>query len=285
MFLVGIDGGGSACRAAVADRDGRVLGAATGPAANPTTDFDAAVASLAATLDAALWQAGLDRQALRSARGHAGLAGVIDDAVAGRVRAALPVARLRVTDDRPTNMRGALGRRDGAVAAIGTGSFLGRQSGGERRFAGGWGLVLGDEASGAWLGRGILAAALLAEDGLLAPSPLTVALLEDTGGPGGAVIFARDAAPPDFAALAPRVVEAAAQGDANALALMRDGAEYVRRALTALGFRGGEPLCLMGSLGPHYAGYLGPDLTAGLTRPEGSALDGALALAAEMPAD
>jgi hypothetical protein len=45
-------------------------------------------------------------------------------------------------------MRGALGPGDGTVAAIGTGSFFGRRSGGAYRYLGGWGYQLGDEASG-----------------------------------------------------------------------------------------------------------------------------------------
>lgn len=53
----------------------------------------------------------------------------------------------------------------GALAGVGTGSYVGFLTGGSVRFAGGWGLALGDEASGAWLGREVLRAALMAHEG------------------------------------------------------------------------------------------------------------------------
>ena len=89
------------------------------------------------------------------------------NAIATAIAEALPIDNVTVSDDRPTNMAGALGGTDGYVAAIGTGSFLGRQSGAEQRFIGGWGLRLGDEASGAWLGRRVLSRVLDWRDGVV----------------------------------------------------------------------------------------------------------------------
>jgi glucosamine kinase len=193
------------------------------------------------------------------------------------VAASLPVARARVTDDRPTTMRGALGPGDGTVAAIGTGSFFGRQAGGAQRFVGGWGYQLGDEASGAWLGRRLLAATLHAADGLAPASPLTAAVSHRFGGPAGILAFAKEARPADMAALAAQLM--GDRGDPVAAGLLREGADWVLRAIRALGWQEGERLCLLGGLGPYYA----PLLRAPVAAPQGSALDGALSLAAEIP--
>lgn len=277
--LIGIDGGGSTCRFALLWRGERYdlsLGAA-----NAFTDRAGAIATLRDGIAQLAARAGLSDADLARARLHAGLAGIMTSGDAASVADALPVRQARVTDDRPTMLRGALGGADGALAAIGTGSFFGRQAGGETRFIGGWGFRLGDEASGAWLGRALLAATLHAVDGLREPSPLTDAVLHGfDDAPPHIVTAAQGYAPRDFAALAARIVEAAAQDDPVAHELMRDGAGWILRAVGALGWQPGDPLCLTGGLGPHYA----PFLDIATTPPAGSALDGALALAADLPA-
>ena len=281
-YLIGVDGGGSGCRAAIADIDGRVIGRADGPAANPTTSLKGAIAALKAVLDDVRQQAQLDESALASSIGHLGLAGVISPAVARNVAEALPLKRCQVTDDRPTNVAGAIGDGDGALAVIGTGSFIGRQAGGARKFVGGWGYLLGDDASGAWLGKRLLAATLLAKDGLAKPSPLTESVLKEFGEASEIVRFARDAAPIEIGGFAPRIADAAENGDVIAAALMCEGAEYIKHALAAVGHKPGESLCLMGSLGPLYASYLPQALADCVSTPAGTAIDGALSLAAEL---
>jgi glucosamine kinase len=270
-ILIGIDGGGSSCRFALL-AGGRRQEIVLGPA-NVHSDREGAIGTLHAGLAELVAMAG----DLSGARLHAGLAGVLTEDDARRVAAALPVARARVTDDRPTTMRGALGPGNGTVAAIGTGSFFGRQAGGARRFVGGWGYQLGDEASGAWLGRRLLSATLHAADGLRPASPLAKAVIDRFGGTPGIVAFAKDARPADMAGLAARLIED--RRDPVAAELLREGADWVLRVIRALGWMPEEPLCLLGGLGPHYA----PLLDVPVAAPQGTALDGALALAAEIP--
>ena len=63
-------------------------------------------------------------------------------------------ARLRIETDAVIAVEGRAGRRATAiVAALGTGSVFAVQRAGVIRQIGGWGLVLGDEGSGAWIGR------------------------------------------------------------------------------------------------------------------------------------
>lgn len=282
-YLAGIDGGGSGCRAVIADAAGRVLGRGAAGPANATSDRAQAVANARAALAQALSEAGLDPAVLGKTALHAGLAGVLDATMAAAVAEALPAARVRVSDDRETTARGALGARPGVLAAIGTGSTLAALRGGQMQTLGGWGLILGDEASGAWLGRGLCRAVLLCVDGLQPHSPLTESLLAAQGGdPGRLVSFAAGAGPADFAALAPQIVGAAEAGDAQALALMRAGAAYLARAVEVLRLGAGEVLCLTGGLGPQYADYLPSGVQARIAPPEGDALDGALELAARI---
>jgi glucosamine kinase len=288
-LVIGIDGGGSRCRAAVAGRDGEILGRGEAGPANVSSDFAGALASLAGAVAAALASAG--RVAREVAAVHAGLAGVMRPADAARIAEALPglalgghvpAAGVAVTDDRPTSVAGALAGRDGALAAVGTGSFVALARGGGLRCVGGWGAVAGDQASGARLGRGLLERTLLWHDGLAPGTPLLAATLAGFGGdPVALVEFAAAARPAELAALAPGVAEAAGAGDGAGLALMREGAAYLECALDALGLGPDEVLCLGGGLGPRYAAHLRDDLRARLAAPAGDALAGAVRLAAE----
>lgn len=274
---VGVDGGGTSCRIAVM-LGGRRASLKTG-AANVSSDFDGALTTICEGVAALAAELGATPERLFALPAYLGLAGVVDAEMGARVTAALPFAQAKVEDDRISTLVGALCDHDGAVAGIGTGSFLARQAGGRYHLIGGYGLRLGDEASAAWLGRGLLSRALHASDGLSPATPLTDAILEEFGGAGGIVPFATRATPGDFGRYAPRVVEEAAQDDAVARALMESGAEYIIAGLAAIGWTPTEPLCLTGGVGPTYAPYLPEKTAKAVVAPKSNGLDGALHLA------
>lgn len=285
-FLIGVDGGGSGCRVALADARGRVLAQATGGPANIARDPSRAVANIRAALGGAAQRAGVAPDALRCANAHLGLAGVMSSEDSAQIAACFDFARCIVTDDRPTVLAGALAGTDGVALAIGTGSFIARACGGVTRYVGGWGCVLGDQASGAWLGRSALELTLLAVDGLREHTALTRALLVRFGSEPAAIAHMSLGAPAvDFAALAPVVIAAAQDGDALGRALMGQGGDYICRAMTALGRQDGEAVCAFGGVAGHYAPFLPSPVKACLIEPKGSALDGALYLAGQEATD
>ena len=278
-ILIGVDGGGTACRFALSHA-GRRIDHRAGPA-NVYSDFQTALATLTDGLEALTAKSGLAD--LTGARLYLGLAGVTGPEMAAKVAAALPYPNIVVDDDRRSAVAGALGPRDGAVIGIGTGSFLARKAGGRVVLMGGWGFALGDEASGAWLGRRLLQYVLHAADGLAPETALSAAALRRHGGsPAGVVEFARDASPARYGSLAPEILQAAQAGDGAATAIMTEGAGYILRGLDRLGWRPGETLCPLGGVAAHYAAFLPSDVAGSFSQPEGSALDGALALAAEV---
>lgn len=272
--LIGVDGGGTSCRVALihaGNRSEAVLGSA-----NVSTDFEGAIATICRALTQAGDIAGLTMADLSRGYAHVGLAGVMSPAIAARVAAALPIDGATVTDDRPTTIAGALGEADGSVAAIGTGSFIGRQVGGRIEGLGGWGFYIADQAAGAWLMRRSFEELMLAVDGLAPMTPFARSLLAEHGDDPGAVVqFSLTARPADYARLARGLVDAAEAGDPLAGRLMTEGADYIRRGLAHLGWHPGEPLCLTGGLGPAYARWLGLETVPA----QGNALDGALQLA------
>lgn len=271
LFL-GIDGGGTGCRAAVADAAGVVLGRAEAGPANIASDPAGAAANILKAAGAAVAAAGGGEVVAAGL----GLAGANAAGAADRLRGVLPFRRMAVVTDGITAVKGALGAADGVVAALGTGSVFAVQRGGAIRQVGGRGLVLGDEASGAWIGRALVAAALRAVDGFSPMSPMLEGLLRELDGPEGAVAFSLSARPVDFAALAPRVVDSR---DPAAQAIMARAEGDVAEAVALL--RGGDdlPVVFLGGLGTVFATRMAGRFPVRAAR--GTALDGALMLARE----
>jgi glucosamine kinase len=280
-FYLGIDGGGTGCRAAVAGADGLVLGEGAGGPANVFSDPEGARASVLDAATAALAAAGVGA-GLGEVVAVLGLAGANVRGRAARVAEGLPFARVRVVSDALISARGALGAEDGVIAAMGTGSVFAAQRDGAVRTIGGWGFLLGDQASGARLGRSLLEAALLAHDGLAPGSPLLAEVVSEAGGPEDLVAWARGAAPAEFARFAPRMIAAAEGGDAGAAAILDGAVADAAAAIDLLLAPGEGAVCFLGGLGGFYADRLGRRYGARIRPARGNALDGALALAREL---
>jgi glucosamine kinase len=278
LFL-GIDGGGTGCRAAVADAAGRILGEGQAGPANIASDLALARTNILSATSMALTKAlGANQvaDALPTLSAGLGLAGANAAGAAEGLRAGLPFARIRVETDAIAAVKGALRGRDGIVAAIGTGSVFARQMGGVIRQIGGWGLVLGDDGSGARLGRSLLAEALGAVDGFRPMTPLLQQVLDDHGGTEGVIAFSLSARPADFARLAPRILAA---DDPAAAGLLAQATADVAASIAVLQTDPPLPVTCIGGLGAAYAQRIADHWP--IAPALGSALDGALLLARE----
>lgn len=280
--LFGIDGGGTGCRAAVADLAGRIVGRGKSGAANIMTDPDRALDNILAAAHAACDDAGLPPATITESSAVLGLAGANIGDFGARIQARLPFREADIESDALTALHGALGEGDGAVAIIGTGSvFIARQAD-EIRTAGGWGFMIGDLASGARLGRALLEETLLAHDGVHEGSQLTREVLERfEGNPQKLVEFAAKAKPGEFAAFASLAFDHAARGDPAGRSLVESGVRSIEEALDAIMPPGCERLSLLGGLAGRYRDNLGARYHAALHDPLGDALDGAVALAGQ----
>ncbi|MTH99085.1 BadF/BadG/BcrA/BcrD ATPase family protein [Roseibium sp. RKSG952] len=277
-LVIGIDGGGTSCRFALLAPHGRFETTLGG--ANVHTDQKRALHTLTHGLEILSEKSGLSADALRGSRAYAGLAGILNHKQAEEIGKHLPLDHLHVEDDRCCAVAGALGSADGFVAGLGTGSFLARQSNGFIRLIGGYGADIGDEASGCWLGKMLLAKVLHCRDGLADPSDLTRKTWADFDEDLARLLtFAKTAKPSEFGQFAPDILGAAEQGDANACALLQSGADYIVRCLEALGWSAGARVCFIGGLGPAYQSYLPTAISSCIVPAGGTALDGALMLA------
>ncbi|PWE50012.1 ATPase [Thioclava sp. NG1] len=267
MHFIAVDGGGSGCRAVFADASGRVIGRGEAGPANIASDYDAARRNIFTAIETAMGP--LDAPKIRAVLG---LAGANHAPAAEALAAELPFPA-RVVQDVTTSVRGALGPEDGIVAAIGTGSFFARQLGGQQHAIGGWGLRLGDEGSGAWMGRALGMRAGRALDGFCPVTPLLRDFLDEMNGRNGLIAFSLDATPADWARFAPRVLQST---DPAAVAVREAAQTEIREAIALLQPEEPLPVTWLGGLGQGLAVQDWPQRAA-----KGNALDGALALAME----
>jgi glucosamine kinase len=280
LFL-GVDGGGTQCRVRLADRSGRMLGEGMSGPANIRLGLDAGFASVLDAARQCLAEARLGEHAMGRIAACLALAGATEptELAAARSRR-LPFSHTVIVSDAHAACVGAHRGNDGGVIIAGTGSVGWAIVGGRQHRVGGWGLMLSDEGSGAWLGREAMRRVLWAHDGRIAPTALLRRLFDEfDADPYAIVRWAANAQPADFGRLAPLVVEHAARDDPAALELMQQAASHIDVLAARLFALGAERLALVGGLAPHLEGWLAPETRQHLVKPEGDALDGALQLA------
>lgn len=237
--VVGLDGGGTRTRAAVADETGAVLVRRSGPPGliDPIEPRRTA-ATLIALVREAAQAAGvpLPVDAL-----CAGLAGAGSDHDRSAVRAALEDAgiarRIAVVQDAEIAMQGALAGGPGILLVAGTGSIaFGRGEDGRVGRCGGWGMLVGDEGSGYTIARAGLMAALQAADGRAPHTRLLPDLLDHLGldAPRDIPSWVARTDKAEVAALAPRVARLAEEGDAAADRIIRAAADHLAHHVEAL---------------------------------------------------
>ncbi|MBM7832861.1 N-acetylglucosamine kinase-like BadF-type ATPase [Agromyces cerinus] len=301
-LLLGIDIGGSGSRVAIRAGAGprrELAGERIGVTAAGSSVPQTAIALLRRARD--LWPeefAGVDGVAL----GATGLATLVarPEALLQAMGTELAVGRApsdrrpptAVAIDAVTAHLGALGGGSGAIVALGTGAVaLGTDGHEIWRRVDGWGHLLGDRGSGAWIGNRGLRAAIRAHDGVDASgSALLAAARARFGDPLGwpAQLYTRDDRAGVLAGFAPDVFALASDGDAAATTIVAAaGAEAARSGLAALA-PGLEPrLALTGgvvsaggllvSTFAETVAVLRPDVET--VAPLGDPLDGALRLA------
>lgn len=284
IILVGVDGGGTRCRARARHADGTLIGECVTGTANILAGIEEARDNIVAAVAGALAEGGLSQAELGRCHVGMGLAAANIPDLAGRFLASgFPFAKVALEMDAWIACRGAHPEGNGAIAILGTGTAYVVQT--ESRFVtvGGWGFQLGDQGSGAWLGHQAMRRSVLAHDGILPATPLSrqvMARFDDK--PDQMVTFCKTALPRDYGALAPLVFDAAASGDPMAETILAEASADIEAALGRLIELGAARISLLGGLAPLYAARLSPAIAARIVAPAGDPLEGALALAATL---
>lgn len=267
-YVLGIDGGGTKCLARLETHHGELIAEAISGPANPAQDAAQALDSVTLACREIQQIAGLTDAQLAGIPAVLGLAGVSIPAYHQRTTSwQLPVSRFMVTTDLHTACVGAHGSEEGAIVITGTGSsaFISHQ--GQHTILGGHGFQLGDAASGAWLGQRALSCTLEALDGLSSAHNLAHHLCQTLGQHTtadivGSALHFRSA---QFAQLAPVVITLAQQGDEDAIAIMRQGADYLNRLIRKLLSLHPVRLSMLGGLAGVWSQWLDNDLQGQLS--------------------
>lgn len=279
-----VDGGGSKTRVALFDDQGRRLGLTMAGPTSLTLRGDQAWDTIVEAVQGLCGTVGLDPGDFSDMHFGIGLAGANDAAQRARfIDGAPAVGALRVATDAYIAALGAHGSKPGAIVIVGTGSVGCRiEASGGCRLVGGWGFPIGDEGSGAWLGRAALAQAIqVLEDRYGGPvTDMHRALIERCGHWRDDILeWLRGATSTQYAELAPLVIDYAGREDAAAVQLATAAGIEIDALAVALDPARGVPLSLVGGLAQPLTPYLPAALRDWMQEPQDEPVAGALLLA------
>jgi glucosamine kinase len=280
LLFLGVDGGGSRCRARLETAEGVRLGEGMAGPATLRLGIDAAIGSIMDATRQTLGAAGLGEDAL--ARTYAGI-GLAGTGHAG-ARAALeawrhPFAGAWFEGDGYLALLGAFGGGAGGVVIVGTGSIAVTHLGGKTVRIGGYGFPVSDEGGGAALGLAALQRALRSWDGRAAANAFSRDVLARFADPSTLAGWMATATATDYATFAPIVVKHAAAGDADARELLSQAGGRIGELAQALFMLGVRRVALAGGLAEHVEPYLPREVSDRLSAPRADAMAGGILLA------
>lgn len=279
-YILAVDGGGTGCRALLADSNGDPIGRSTSGPANIGADPATALDNIMRAATLAVHDAGLDVSILNETCAVFGLAGANSLPDKDRVEQSLPFGKVKIVSDAVTALQGALGQKDGAIVILGTGSVFVRREEDAFAIIGGRGFMLNDHAGGGRLGRELLEETLLALDDMTEHTELSDAMLARFNGDMRQIItFSRTATAADYAAFAPIVFDYAHKGDALGLSILQRACSHIARGLDRLGIETLGRFSLTGGLASSYAALPFLPHRERFRPALGDALQGALSLA------
>ncbi len=280
-LFIGVDGGGTGCRARIEDSAGAVLGTGIAGPAAVRLGLDRSLAAVATACRAARDEAGLSEGMLTEIDAGVGLAGIGRKGVLEELlRRPHPFRSVVYVNDAQIACLGAHAGRDGGIVIVGTGSVGYALVGGTEYRVGGFGFPISDEGSGADLGLQAIRVALRTTDGRALPTAFTREVMARFGDdPFEAVAWMDRASATDYATFAPLVMRYADGGDSTARRIIRESAEHVDELVRKLVEHGAVRVALLGGLASAMGPWLAPDVQRRLVPIEGDAIAGALHLA------
>lgn len=279
-YFLGIDAGATKSIARLTDQQ-RIVNEVRGGQASLSYDLNLAIANVQSLCVDLLNQSKLDAKDIVVACGAAGAG---NPEAAKQLEAALMqlgFAHVLITTDAQTSLIGAGDGKPLAMIAVGTGSVAMRLSrdGSVKQF-GGWGLAVGDEGSGAAIGKSAVRSLLWELDIHGTPqTKLSRYVVERVGRERPAILrWLRQAGPMEYAELAPAVFDFLAHCEL-ARKIAKKTVNEVEVLIRAT--RGDEdlPIAMLGGLADCLSQLLSDDLKEALMTPIGTALDGACKLA------
>lgn len=264
-FFLGIDGGGTKCKARLEDAQGNLLAEAiTGPA-NAARNLIGSVKAVLQASEKAIAKSNINGLSLNQIHAGIGLAGInIPHVKQTFLTQHLPFASWQITTDLHIACLGAHLGQDGAVVIVGTGSS-GVAIHNEQHFeVGGHGFVVGDKGSGAWLGKMAISHCLEVLDGIHPTDLLSEQIMDLTSCDNAydLVSLTLDAKPAFYGSIAPLVFQLASNQQEDALLLVNQAATYINKICRRLLSGNLERLSLIGGITEPLMPYLDSQLQA-----------------------
>ncbi|KJF87213.1 N-acetylglucosamine kinase [Photobacterium leiognathi] len=280
-FLVGVDGGGTSCRARICDINGNTLSEAKTGSANILLGSSVAMASINDAIATAAEQAGLNSSHFRHMSVGLALAGAEQqDAWYAFMKQPHPYGAITLNTDAYGACLGAWGGKDGAILIAGTGSCGILLKDGQQHVVGGREFPISDQGGGAVMGLRLIQQVLLSVDGIVEQTPLARSVLEYFNHDVDSIVsWSKTARPCDYGQFSPSIFAHAAQGDKLAVEMLLQTAADIEMWMNALIQRGADKICLMGSIAERIHAWLIPPLQQRIATPQGDAMDGAIAMA------
>lgn len=231
-YFLGIDGGGTKCKARLEDAQGNLLAEAIAGPANAAHNLTSSVEAILEVTEQTIIKANIKGLTLNQIHAGIGLAGInIPQVKQGFLEQSLPFADWHITTDLHIACLGAHLGKDGAIVIIGTGSSGIVIRNQQYIEIGGHGFVIGDKGSGAWLGKMAISFCLETLDGIHPNNRLSeqVMSLFNCNNAYDLVNLTLEAKPVFYASVAPLVFKLAADRQTDALLLVNQAATYINQ--------------------------------------------------------
>lgn len=277
-LYVGVDAGGTCCRARLVDSNGVILSTATGGPANFYQHGLEAVKNIETLIENCCRQASVSLTDIAVGLGAAGAE--LPESKELLKNWQHPYKNLVYVNDAHIACLGAHSV-NGAILIVGTGLAGYRVSAKESELISGWGFPLADIGSAAWLGLRAIQQTLYTVEQVSEPSELTHQVLEFfDNDPRSIVSWAKLARSTDYGQLAPMVTYNW-QNDSNSSIIIEQQIEYLSSLCVRLHGKEQLNVALMGGLSEFVGHILPTSVQRYLTLPQSDALDGAIRLIKE----
>jgi len=250
-FFLGIDGGGTKCKARLEDAKGNLLAEATAGPANAAHNLSDSLEAVLKASENAIAKANIKGLSIDQIHAGIGLAGInIPQVKQTFLKQSLPFANWHITTDLHIACIGAHLGQDGAIVIVGTGSSGIAIHNGQQLEVGGHGFVVGDKGSGAWLGKMAISHCLETFDGITPNNLLCeqVMRLLNCDNAYDMVSLILEAKPAFYASIAPLILQLAASQQEDALLLVNQAAAYIDKICQRLLSGKLDRLCLIGGI-------------------------------------
>ena len=280
-YYVGIDGGGTSCRARIRDSQGNLIGEGKSGSANILLGIEIALYSITEAIRIAAKQGGLNESHFHQMHVGLALAGAEQKAAwFDFIRQAHPFASITLNTDAYGACLGAHNGPNGAIMIAGTGSCGILLKDGKQYVVGGREFPISDQGSGAMMGLNLIQKVILTLDGIRPQTLLSQHVMDHFDNDIDQIVeWSKSALPRDYGQFSPAIFSHAQQNDPLAVEILKQTASEIEMFLNALNRKGADRICLMGSIAERILNWLSPPVQQWIVTPQFDAIEGALMFA------